>query len=587
MLMVSFIPDDIGYEDFCNTMDRIQSHLQVQYINNYYRDAQFASKFGSNGPASWADDGFSYPEERHNTYLLRLGGPLPFSHAGRAGAMNRPMVFSLPVSPVAENRPNRWLVIQAVPGHFPDRFLRPPMVVWRGVGLDASLGNAGAALLLIALYVTRAVETWRTEDPTCQWEAWSFLSTHKIDIKPPPKPSRNAPESRRTGRGPSRPPRQAPQSLGHATVTPAPPEYGGPTQAQYGELFVITVCTAPIGMLARCFENLTPPTAAYGLPTYPIRLCGWWFEMARGIDILRTNEKKVGPGLELLTPCPTLRIKGLKPGATLGRIIAALGTEDQNADGILAGFIHRAQGGDTCTLITQGPRLLGTTALRPLASSHTPVEDSDIEDMKRLRERYGIFRRSLGLPTEQDPRSVPVVPHTSGSTALVRQPRLSPAMTFNEVARMLPAGVGDHLRTLVTEVIQQEVALANRATAARVEVLEEAHRQYEAQQIDQDTALTELAAKTELNNGSIVALEATQDLLHGEITEARLSVANTAAAVAVHTQSWRDLNTFLDQQTEDMDKIKSKMQSLIKRRGSDWDNEGPTPPASPHPGPHT
>ena len=420
LLMVSFIPDDIGHVDFCNTMDRIQRHLQVQHINNYYMDEDFARKFGAHGPASWADDGFSYPEERHNTYLLRLGGPLPFSHSGRAGELNRPMVFSLPVSPVLENRPNRWLVIQAVPGEFPDTFLRPPMVVWRGIGLDASLGNAAAALLLITLYVARAVETWRTEDPTCHWDTWSFLSAHKVDIKAPPKPARGIPEPRHLGRGPEKPLRNLPQSIGGATAAAAPPEPGGPSHAQYGELFVITVCTAPIGMLARCFENLAPPNAAFGLPLYPIRICGWWFEMARGLDTVRTNDKKIGPGLELLTPCPTTRIKGLKPGATLGKIISALGTDGQSADGILGGFIHRSPGGDT-----QGPRILGTTALRPLASSLTPVEDSDIEDMKRLRERYGIFRRSLGLSTTVDARSPSAATPVPINTALAaRPPRL-------------------------------------------------------------------------------------------------------------------------------------------------------------------
>ena len=38
LLMVTFIPDDIGYEDFCSAMDRIQRHLQVLYISNYNMD---------------------------------------------------------------------------------------------------------------------------------------------------------------------------------------------------------------------------------------------------------------------------------------------------------------------------------------------------------------------------------------------------------------------------------------------------------------------------------------------------------------------------------------------------------------------
>ena len=46
-------------------------------------------KFQPMGPVSWADDGFSYPEERHNTYLLRLGGQLPFTHSGRAGELKQ------------------------------------------------------------------------------------------------------------------------------------------------------------------------------------------------------------------------------------------------------------------------------------------------------------------------------------------------------------------------------------------------------------------------------------------------------------------------------------------------------------------
>ena len=105
LLLVGYLPDDISHTDFCDTMDRIQRHLKVYRINNYYCDSSFAAKFTA--PASWAEDGFSYPDERHNSLFLRLGGPLPFRYTGLPGEHYRPMVFSLPVSPVLETRPNR------------------------------------------------------------------------------------------------------------------------------------------------------------------------------------------------------------------------------------------------------------------------------------------------------------------------------------------------------------------------------------------------------------------------------------------------------------------------------------------------
>ena len=378
LLMVSFIPDDVSHAEFRDTMDRIQRHLKVQHINNYYQTPAFATKFSPGGPASWADDGISYPEEKHNSFLLRLGGKLPFSATGHPTEHKRPLVFSLPLSPVQETRPNRWLVIQAVPTNFAKLFLRPPIAVWRGVGLDASMGNGAAALQLVTLYVASAVNAWRAEDPNCNSTTFSYLSPHKVDIKPPPKPLRTAMVSTRQDRGGGRSSWQSGRPNNRRPPSSPPsPEPGGQTQAQYGELFIITVCTAPIGRISACYDSLIPHSAAYGLATYPVRLCGWWFEFARGLDTFRTNEKKVAPSMELLTPCPTLRIKGLKTGATFGRIIEALGIDSQDASGIQSGFIHRAPEGDSCTLLTTGPRLLGTPALRPLASSLTPQDEAD------------------------------------------------------------------------------------------------------------------------------------------------------------------------------------------------------------------
>ena len=610
LLLIGFIPDDISHIDFCDTMDRIQRHLKVPRINNYYQDGAFAAKFSSNGASSWADDGFSYPEERHNSFLLRMGGQLPFSYAGHPSEEQRPMAFSVAASPVQDNRPNRWLVVQPVPTNFIEQFLRPPMAVWRGIGLDASLGNASAAALLVTLYVEHAITAWRAEDTNCNWKAYSFLSVHKVDIKSPAKPPRTSTEPRRQERNRDRFNRSQPPNAGRRdAATPPPPEdLNGPTQAQYGELFVVTVCTAPIGMLPQCFESLTPSQAAFGLPLYPIRLCGWWMELARGTDILRTNERKIPPGPELLLPRPALRIKGLKLGASLGKIIDALGTEGQIATGILCGYIHRSAAGDTCTLITDGPRLLGTMALRPLASSLTPVEEDDVEDMRKLRDRYGTFRRSLGLSGTPDTRLTlppppPMIASPHNESALtIRPARLGPAPTFSEVVRTLPSGLGDQLRNWVTEAIQQEVTTVARQALARVDELETAHRQQEAIIKQQAERIAGMDAKQEEHGNTILLLEANQDTFRDDITTTRASLAATAHTVTEHARDWNDLRTFLTQQQASqaqqqanqvqlsaqlarIEANQSNMQSMFKRRGADRgadrDQDGPATPPSP------
>ena len=569
-------------------MDRIQRHLKVHKINNYYQAPTFASKFPPAGPASWADDGISYPEERHNSFILRLGGKLPFSATGSPTEQMRPMVFTLPLSPVQETRPNRWLTIQAVPVNFAKLYLRPPMAVWRGVGLDASMGNGTAALLLVLLYVASAVNAWRAEDPNCNWTTFSFLSTHKVDIKPPPKQARSGADSSRTDRGGGRSSWHTGRNNTRRSASPpSPQESSGQTQAQYSELFIITVSTAPIGRINQCFDSLIPETAAYGLPTYPIRLCGWWVELARGLDIFRTNEKKVAPSTELLAPCPTLRIKGLKAGATLGRIIEALGTDDQDASGIHSGFIHRARGGDSCTLLTTGPRLLATEALRPLASSLSPQEETDIDDLRRLRDRYATFRRSLGLSTTTVGASPAHNPTLGDTTIALRTGKPPPLTTsFNEIVRALPSNVGDQLRTFVRDAIQQEVALLNQQTLDRVTELEDKQRQQGATQEHHADAIAGISAEQERQSNALLDLDAGHETLRDTIQETRTALDTTATEVHSHSAQFTGLQAFLERQDARWTRIESNIQTLFKRRGSDLEDDGPTPPPSPGLGTH-
>ena len=299
--------------------------------------------------------------------------------------------------------------------------------------------------------------------------------------------------------------------------------------------------------------------------------------------------RRVGPGLALRTARPTRRIKGIKAGATLGRIVEALGTEGQVATGILAGFIHRPPGGDTCTLIVDGPRLLGTMALRPLASSLTPVEEEDLEDLRKLRDRYGVFRRSLCLSTTSDPSPAIQTTLPVGELSLiVRSSRAGPAPTFSEIVRALPSGAGDQLRTWVTEAIQQEVAVATRQALTQVGELVAAHRLLEETAQHQATAIAGLEAKQADQGDSILVLEATQETLRDEVTESRAAIDATAATVREHTRDWTDLRTFLTQQTAQLTRIEDRMelnqssiQSLFKRRGGDVDEEDRSSPPAP------
>ena len=315
---------------------------------------------------------------------------------------------------------------------------------------------------------------------------------------------------------------------------------------------------------------------------YSICLCGMWMEFARGLEFFRSSDKKIAPGVELITPCPTTRLRGLKAGATLGKIIAALGMDGQDNSGILGGFLHRTSGGDSCTLITEGPRLLCTPSLRPLSSSLSLIEESDIDDMKRLRERYCIFRRAVGLPTTLD--SGPTLPVVSTVTALTYRPPRTPPATFSEIVRSLPLGVGDQLRTMVTDVIQQEVAAANRLTTARVEELEAAHRKAETMQKHQAESITTLDAKQTEDHNSIQGLVTSQQTVEEALTASTTTFRGLSAALASHTQLWKDLDVYLTDQSAQMDTIKSSMNSLFKRRHEDTDRDAEARPAPASPG---
>ena len=193
--------------------------------------------------------------------------------------------------------------------------------------------------------------------------------------------------------------------------------------------------------------------------------------MASSLKHFTSNELKIGPSLELLTPCPTARINGLKPGATVSNIINAVATEGQDRRRILCGFLDRpSDGGDSCVLLTEGKRLVGAAALRTWSPSMVVHLADDNEDLRRLRDRYRTFRRSLGIPFSPPPHPNSLPNHPAGGPP----PRATPGpghLTYSEVARVATVPDPD-VQALVATTVRQQITSYTASIRNRFEALE-------------------------------------------------------------------------------------------------------------------
>ena len=454
------------------------------------------------------------------------------------------MIFTIAASPIAETKIARTLVVQPVPPEFATTLLRPPVAIWRGIGMDADAGLPAAALALVSLYVQEATNSLR-KDPLHDWSFHCFLSPHVVDVKSPARVLTRTPGG----------PRGKDKGRDKGKTTGSKPDTDpllaeGPTQVHYTELFIFTVCSAPTGALPNCYAALIPPTAPFNQPCYTLSMCGWWVELTHDPQIFMSNEGKIAPGPELLISRPATRVMGLKGGCTLSAILSALSSEDQHCDHIQFGFLHRSAGGDSCSLITDGRHPLATTALRSWSSNTILPTMGDLEDMKRLRDKYIIFRRSLGLPTS--PPTV-AVNAEAASLALVR-----PGVSYGDIARQ-SHGNTIELTGLVQNAVLQQVAAASRAINNRFAALEDRQTSMETQQ--------------SAHTASINALTTDQATMQQTITTSCAEIAATQAVVENHTKRWGDLTSFLETQSkvlEDQDRrmqlLESSLQTLAKRR---------------------
>ena len=174
----------------------------------------------------------------------------------------------------------------------------------------------------------------------------------------------------------------------------------------------------------------------------------------------------------------------------------------------------------------------------------------DLEDMKRLRDKYIIFRRSLGLSTS--PPTV-AVNGEAASLALVR-----PGVSYDDMARQSQGNIIE-LTGLVQNAVLQQVAAASRAMNNRFAALEDRQTSIENQQSS--------------HTASINALSADQSTMQQKITTSCAEIAATQAVVENHTKRWGDLTSFLETQSkglEDQDRrmqlLESSLQTLAKRR---------------------
>ena len=565
LLMIGHLPLNITHDEFRATMDKIQTQLSVPVINNYYDTAEFGLGFSPAAGASWTNEGFTYPNEHHCSYFLRLAGPLPFGCTGQLDEELRPLVFTSSVVFADPHKTSRQLLVQPVPHDFRESLLRPPVAVWRGIGTEIRDGGGGptAALALISLYIQHVAAERKRQDPNQDWQYHSFLSLHQVTVRPPPRPPL-LPEQRRRGRDRSR---TRTSSGGHPGNPETPSAPAGPVQVQYLELFVLTVCSAPASDLDNCFAGLIPPPAPFNLPCFPISLCGWWVELASGLDPFTSNGGRIGPSLELLIPCPTARINGLRPGAAVSNIMRAIATEGQDRRRLLCGYLDRSpDGGNSCVLLTDGKRIMGTAALRAWSPSMVLHLTEDMDDLRRLRDRYQIFRRSLGLSLTAPTR--PPLPSPPLACTLTRTTPAPGNLSYCEVARVATLPEGD-VQALVATTVKQQIATISAALHSRFEALE---------------------STQDKQNVQVARLTSDQEELRHGLRETNAGLDATQAIVEVHAKAHQDIHAFMTAQSQfivdherRMKSIESHLQTLAKRRSPDsgLSPGGPRGPADP------
>ena len=124
------------------------------------------------------------------------------------------------------------------------------------------------------------------------------------------------------------------------------------------------------------------------------------------------------------------------------------------------------------------------------------------------------------------------------------------------------------------------VALINQQTLDLVAVLEDKQRQQGAAQEHQADAIAGISAEQERQSNALIDLDAGHETLRDTLRETRAALDTTATDVHSHSAQFMGLQAFLERQDARLTRIKSNIQTLFKRRGSDLEDDGPTPPPS-------
>ena len=98
LLLVCY-PMDIQHIDSSDTMDRIQQHLRVHTINNYYCSQEFSSKVGPSATPWWEEGGAHWPCHELYGHSMLAGIPC-------YGARAFPPLLRCPNSPALSGRAN-------------------------------------------------------------------------------------------------------------------------------------------------------------------------------------------------------------------------------------------------------------------------------------------------------------------------------------------------------------------------------------------------------------------------------------------------------------------------------------------------